>query len=108
MAERCFLKHPQFELGRMYMNGEGGPADPVQAARWFNLAAHKGHVGSEAMLGKILFDSGKTVKGLSYMTKALDKANEPDIHWIRALQEEAFAVASEADRRTAMALAGKN
>ena len=98
----------QFELGRMYMNGEGGPADPVQAARWFNLAAHKGHVGSEAMLGKILFDSGKTVKGLSYMTKALDKANAPDIHWIRALQEEAFAVASEADRRTAMALAGKN
>lgn len=98
----------QFELGRMYMSGEGGPADPVQAARWFNLAAHKGHVGSEAMLGKILFDSGKTVKGLSYLTKALDKANEPDIHWIRALQEEAFAVASEADRRTAMALAGKN
>jgi TPR repeat protein len=51
----------------MYLSGEGGPADPVPAARWFNLAAHKGHVGSEAMLGKILFDSGKTVKGLSIL-----------------------------------------
>jgi len=98
----------QFELGRMYLTGEGGPADPVQAARWFNLAAHKGHVGSEAMLGKILFDSGKTVRGLSILTTALDKAKDPERHWIRALQEEAFAVASEADRRTAIALAAQN
>ncbi len=98
----------QFELGRMYLTGEGGPADPVQAARWFNLAAHKGHVGSEAMLGKILFDSGKTVRGLSILTTALSKAKEPERHWIRALQEEAFAVTSEADRRTAIALAAQN
>ena len=98
----------QFELGRMYMTGEGGPTDLVQAARWFNLAAHKGHVGSEALLGKILFDSGKTVRGLSFMTSALRKAGDPEVHWIRALQEEAFAVATEADRRTAMALADQN
>ncbi|MFZ2101623.1 MAG: tetratricopeptide repeat protein [Oricola sp.] len=97
----------QFELGRMYLAGEGGPADPVQAARWFNLAAHKGHVGSEAMLGKILFESGKTVRGLSILTSALGKAKEPELHWIRALQEEAFAVSSEADRRTAIALAAQ-
>jgi len=97
----------QFELGRMYLSGEGGPADPVTAARWFNLAAHKGHVGSEAMLGKILFDSGRTVRGLSILTTALGKAREPELHWIRALQEEAFAVATEADRRTAIALSAQ-
>jgi len=98
----------QFELGRMYLVGEGGPSDPVTAARWFNLAARKGHIGSEAMLGKILFDSGRSVRGLSMLTSALNKAQEPERHWIRALQEEAFAVASEADRRTAIALAAKN
>lgn len=98
----------QFELGRMYLNGEGGPVDQVTAARWFNLAARKGHVGSEAMLGKILFDSGRTVRGLSMLTRALNKAQEPEIHWIRALQEEAFAVSTEADRRTAIALASQN
>ncbi|MCI5073803.1 MAG: sel1 repeat family protein [Oricola sp.] len=98
----------QFELGRMYMSGEGGPVDLVQAARWFNLAMRKGHVGSEALLGKILFDSGKTARGLSYLTSALNKASEADSLWIRTLQEAAFAVASESDRRTAIALAGRN
>jgi exopolysaccharide production negative regulator len=94
----------QFELGRMLLIGEGGASDPIQAARWFNLAAHKGHVGSEAMLGKILFDSGRTVRGLSILTKALNRAQGPEFDWIRALQEEAFSLASEADRRTAVAL----
>jgi TPR repeat protein len=94
----------QFELGRMYYLGEGGGADPVQAARWFNLAAHKGHVGSEAMLGKVLFDSGRTVRGLAILTNALNKAGDTQLPWIRALHEEAFALASEADRRTAIAL----
>ena len=94
----------QFELGRMYLTGEGGKADPVQAARWFNLSAHKGHIGAEAMLGKILFDSGRSVRGLAILTGALQKAEGTDLHWIRALQEEAFALASEADRRTAIAL----
>ena len=98
----------QFELGRMYLTGEGGNTDPVQAARWFNLAAHKGHVGSEAMLGKILFDSGRTVRGLAILTNALNKAEGTELHWIRALQEEAFALASEAGRRTAIALTGRN
>ncbi|WP_421849090.1 tetratricopeptide repeat protein [Oricola sp.] len=97
----------QFELGRMYLQGEGGKADPVQAARWFNLAAHKGHVGAEAMLGKILFDSGRSVRGLAILTSALHKAEGTELHWIRALQEEAFALASEADRRTAIALAAQ-
>lgn len=29
----------QFALGKMYMKGEGVPADPVRAQMWFNLAA---------------------------------------------------------------------
>ena len=98
----------QFELGRMYLVGEGGPSDSVTAARWFNLAMRKGHVGSEAMLGKILFDAGRSVRGLSMLTSALNKAQPAERQWIRALQEEAFAVASEADRRTAIALASGN
>jgi hypothetical protein len=44
------------------------------------------------------------VRGLSILTGALNKARGPEQEWIRALQEEAFAVASEADRRTAIAL----
>ena len=95
----------QFELGRMILLGEGGAADPRQAARWFNLAAEKGHAGAQAMLGSMLFERGQTVRGLSMMTAALGRAPAQDREWIRHLQEEAFAVASEADRRTAMVLA---
>ncbi|TCD12340.1 tetratricopeptide repeat protein [Oricola cellulosilytica] len=90
----------QFEIGRMYLMGEGGAADALQAARWFKLAAQKGHVGAEAMLGKTLFDSGRTKQGLAILTSALFKAQGADLHWIRTLQEEAFALASEADRRS--------
>ena len=95
----------QFELGRMFLYGEGGAADPRQAARWFNLAADKGHVGARALLGQMLFERGQTVRGLSMMTAALKHAEPHEHEWIRQLQEEAFALSSEADRRTAMVLA---
>lgn len=95
----------QFELGRMFLEGEGGPSDPRQAARWFNLAAGNGHVGAQAMLGQMLFERGQTVRGLSMMTAALKRADPHDHDWIRTMQEEAFAVSSEADRRTSMVLA---
>lgn len=97
----------QFELGRMLLNGEGGPADPRQAARWFKLAAEKGHVGAQAMLGNVLFQSGRSVRGLTQLTIALERAAPVDKEWIRPLHEEAFGLASEEDRRAAIALAQK-
>jgi hypothetical protein len=39
------------------------------------------------------------------MTAALERASPSDRPWIRGMQEEAFALAAEADRRTAIALA---
>ena len=94
----------QFKLGTMFLRGEGGRADERQAARWFNLAAEKGHAGATAMLGHMLFEHGKTVRGLAMMTHALGQADVQDRNWIRAMQEEAFAVADENERRTAIAL----
>jgi TPR repeat protein len=96
----------QFEMGKMFLKGEGGvKASIKQAARWLQLAAEKGHTGAQATLGNLLFQSGKIVRGLAMMTAALDRANPVDQSWIRSMQEEAFAVAPEADRRTAIALA---
>ncbi|MBO0902256.1 tetratricopeptide repeat protein [Jiella sonneratiae] len=99
----------QFELGRMLLAGEGGKANPRQAARWLNLAAEKGHVGAEALLGYLLFDGKKIsmrpepVRGLAMLTTALRQAGPTDQQWIRPLQEEAFSVASEDVRREAQA-----
>lgn len=96
----------QFEIGRMFLKGEGGVRASVkQAGRWLQLAAEKGHAGAQATLGNLLFQSGKVVRGLAMMTAALERAPPADQPWIRNMQEEAFAAAGEADRRTAISLA---
>ncbi|MEW6630776.1 MAG: tetratricopeptide repeat protein [Pseudomonadota bacterium] len=96
----------QFEIGQMFLKGEGGvKASVKQAGRWLQLAAEKGHAGAQATLGNLLFQSGKIVRGLAMMTAALQRAPAADQPWIRTMQEEAFAAAGEADRRTAISLA---
>lgn len=96
----------QFEIGKMLLTGEGGTRKSIrQAARWLQLAAEKGHAGAQATLGNLLFQSGKVVRGLAMMTAALQRAAPGDQPWIRDMQEEAFSLADEADRRTAIALA---
>ncbi|PYE86449.1 tetratricopeptide repeat protein [Phyllobacterium leguminum] len=96
----------QYELGKMLLKGEGGASNPVQAARWFRLAAEKGNANAQAMLGNMLFQAGKTVKGLAILTAAFERCSPKDCEWIRNMQEQAFSVAGEADRRTAISLAG--
>lgn len=96
----------QFEIGKMFLKGEGGvKASVQQAGRWLQLAAEKGHTGAQATLGNLLFQGGRAVQGLAMMTAALERAQPNDRQWIRSMQEEAFALAGEADRRTAIALA---
>ena len=96
----------QFEIGKMFINGDGGlKASIQQAGRWLQLAAEKGHAGAQATLGHLLFQSGKMVRGLAMMTAALERASPVDKPWIQGMQEEAFALSGEADRRTAIALA---
>ncbi|MBC8131036.1 MAG: sel1 repeat family protein [Rhizobiaceae bacterium] len=101
----------QFHLGRMLLDGEGGRSNPRQAARWLKLSSEKGHLGAQALLGYLLFDGerislrAEPVRGLAMLTRALKLAEPADQLWIRPLQEEVFSLASEADRRTALAYA---
>ncbi len=94
----------QYEIGKMFLAGEGVRSSVRQAGRWLQLAAEKGHAGAQATLGNLLFQSGKVVKGLAMMTAALERAAPGDQNWIRGMQEEAFSLAGESDRRTAIAL----
>lgn len=101
----------QYQLGRMLLTGEGGRANPRQAARWLNLATEKGNIQAQALLGHLLFDGEQIdiepepARGLALLTIALRKATPTDQGWIRPMQEEAFSLASEGDRRTALAIA---
>lgn len=95
----------QFQLARLMLDGQGGDDDPVQAKKWLNRARQTGHPGATALLGHLLFNEGYTVRGLAYMTAGLAKAGDAERIWIGTLQEQAFSVTSEQDRRTAIALA---
>jgi len=53
----------------------------------------------------VVFEEGQVVRGLAFMTTALERSAPADKPWIQGLQERAFSLAGEADRRTAVALA---
>jgi TPR repeat protein len=91
----------QFEIGKMYLK-ERSNSNARQAGRWLKLAAKKGHQGARAMLGNLMFQSGRIVDGLAMMTAALERATPTDRVWIRSMQEEAFALTDEEQRRMAI------
>ena len=98
----------QLNLARMYYEGQGGERDPRQAVRWAKLAANKGNVGAQALLGHMLFEgegvSREPVLGLMFLTVARDRSQPVD-PWIQDMQEQAFSLATETERRTALAMA---
>jgi uncharacterized protein len=99
----------QYNLARLYMEGTGISRDARQAARWFNLAAEKGHHPSQALLGHMLMNGQgvprQRAKGLMWLTLAREAAAENGKdQWIESLYAEAFAAADEADRKLALAL----
>ena len=99
------IPEAQYQLGSMMLAGEGGRTDLRQAKKWLNRARKSGHPGAGALFGDTIFQEGHTVRGLAYMTVALERAAIGDRGWIREIQEQAFSIADEADRRTAIALA---
>ncbi|CAH0340542.1 hypothetical protein RHI9324_02213 [Rhizobium sp. CECT 9324] len=99
------IPEAQFRLAQMILAGEGGSANVQQAKKWLNLARKSGHAGAMSVFGNVLFEEGQTVRGLAFLTAALDRCNAKDCPWMQDLQERAFSMASEDDRRVAVALA---
>jgi hypothetical protein len=50
----------QYNLGRIYANGEGVPPNAVEAVRWFRLGAAQGHADAQNGLG-VMYASGRGV-----------------------------------------------
>ena len=91
----------------MFIDGTGTPKDIRQAARWLYLAADKGHIESEALLGQLLFNGYDNVQpqraqGLMWLSLAhngvTDKVKD---RWILDLYNKAMGVATDADRQVA-------
>lgn len=98
----------QYNLARLYLDGNGVDADAKQAARWFNLAAEKGHHPAQALLGDILVNGAggvpvQRVRGLMWLALAREGAQGRKDDWIVNLYEKNWAAASEDDRSEAQA-----
>ena len=97
----------QYDMARMYLDGTGVGKDPRQAARWLYLAADKGHIESQALLGQMLFNgydgmTAQRAKGLMWLSLAkdgvIDKSRDA---WIVDLYSRAMEAATDADRQVA-------
>lgn len=107
----------EYNLARLYMDGAAGLAkDNRQAARWLNLAAEKGHVESQALLGHMLFSGDgvpmQKARGLMWLTLAREGANahgkipshgsDKSQDWVRELYESDVKTATDNDRQAAL------
>ena len=95
----------QYQLARIYLDGQGVPRDARQAARWFTLAANKGQYQAQAMLGHMLFKGDavprEAARGLMWLTLARDSAKAED-KWINELYDSAFKQAKNDERALAL------
>ena len=96
----------QYNLARLYLDGTGVEKDSRLAARWFNLAAEKGHYQAQALLGHLLVNGEgvprQRTTGLMWLTMARDAADPDRDGWIMALHDKAAASVSDLERRAAL------
>ncbi|GGC55292.1 tetratricopeptide repeat protein [Chelatococcus reniformis] len=96
----------QYNLARLYLDGQGGAKDSRTAARWLNLAAEKGHAPSQALLGHLLVNGQgvprQAARGLMWLTLARDAADPQKEGWIVEMHDKAFAQVSDNDRQVAL------
>jgi uncharacterized protein len=98
----------QYNLARMHLDGAGVDKDGREAIRWLFLAADKGHLQAEALLGQTLFTGREGVPpqralGLMWLTLAREAAiDSKKDKWIIDLYDKAVASANDGDRRRAL------
>ena len=100
----------QYKVGELYLDDAELGDNPLQSARWLNLAARKGHAGAQAKLGSMLFNGqgldADPVEGLMWLTVASRRAaGTVDDSWIHDLLTNAMSVATPEQRKQAVELA---
>jgi exopolysaccharide production negative regulator len=96
----------QYLLGRLDLEGIGGPPNALQAARWLSLAAKNEQHQAQALLGRILVNGEgvprQAARGLMFLMLARDGA--PEEAWIGALFDAAFKQASADEQAQSLVL----
>ena len=97
----------QYQLARMYINGEGVKAHPPLGIKWLAIAAKNNHALAQADLGLLLLE-GKLVDhspvtGLMWMAIASASPQAPE--WLGKRYDEAFNGMDEPSRARALSMA---
>ncbi|HTN61468.1 MAG TPA: tetratricopeptide repeat protein [Devosia sp.] len=101
----------QYRVGELYLQEDGLGINPLQSARWFSLAARKGHALAQARLGDLLFNGieglqPQPAEGLMWLTLAHKRvAGTADEAWVTELLNRAMSVATPDQRTDAMKMA---
>lgn len=100
------LPDAQFELGRMQIGNHKNPFEVKLGIRNLGLAYQKGHPGSEAILGQMIFEGENMdrdpVRGLYMIGNAKCRARDNDLEWISQIHDEVFALAKPEERTSAV------
>lgn len=88
----------QFELARMFLDGEGGEVDVPRGLDWLSNLASKGHAGAQAQLA-LLFWTGKhvaklPVRAVALVTLAMENSSKSDAIWIGDIYHQIYCSAS--------------
>jgi hypothetical protein len=69
----------QYRLGRLLSEGGGVPADPAEAARWYEKAAEKNHTQAQVALSVIYANGTGVERDLAKAAEWAEKANESNM-----------------------------
>lgn len=101
----------QYRVGLLYLQENEMGINPLQSARWFSLAARKGHCPAQAQLGDMIFNGvdgieAQPVEGLMWLAIAHQRcAGTGDAPWIDERLNQALSIATPDQRTEAFALA---
>lgn len=101
----------QYRVGLLYTQEDEMGVNPLQSARWFSLAARKGHCLAQAQLGDLLFNGvdgieAQPVEGLMWLAIAHKRcAGTGDAASVDERLNRAVAIAQPKQRDEAFALA---
>ena len=101
----------QYRVGLLYTKENELGINPLQSARWFSLAARKGHCPAQAQLGNLIFGGvdgieAQPVEGLMWLNIAQERcAGTADASWIEEMRNNALGLSSSEEQAEAKSLA---
>jgi len=105
--------HPgaQYQLGVMYLNGEGVEKNRLVGMKWLMLASRKGYAKAQALLGDIYLSFKNSPKhrllGLMWHRMAEKNAAADHEEKLLARSSQIFAAASDSERELAVGMIAK-